>query len=268
MTQRPAMEMAVAGPHPSRLYLFHGMKRSGNHAVIEWLLPQVNCAFVNNAIPLGPILRGRPFPAPTRFSSWLAKQEVAAEIQSQDGLLVSLEDHDLSVSPFPCEGLDLQRILLVRQPENLFSSRLRKAWRVDMPAYTRSYEDAVMQRAIGIWKQHARCYLEETDAFPGRVAILFDAWVSDPAYRAAVSSALGVGFRDLGFGRVADVGGGSSFDGTSYHGRGHEMNVLDRVSQLEYREREVLDRIFEEPESRRLREAMRLADPLRQLKLE
>lgn len=249
------------------VYLFHGMKRSGNHAVIEWLLPQLSCAFVNNAIPLGPILRGRPFPAPIMFSSWLAKQEIAAEAQSQRGLLVSLEDHDLNVSPFGCEGLHLQRILLVRQPGSLFSSRLRKAWQVDMPAYTRSYENTVMQRAIGIWKQHARCYLGEDDVFPGRVAILFDAWVSDPHYRAAVSSALGVGFRDIGFGRVADIGGGSSFDGTSYHGRGHEMNVLDRVSQLESREREVLDRIFEEPESSRLREAMRLADPLQQLNL-
>lgn len=244
------------------------MKRSGNHAVIEWLLPQAGCAFVNNAIPLGPILRGRPFPAQVEFDAWLAAQEIEAGTHSQRGLLVSLEDHELRVSPFTCEGLDLRRILLVRQPENLFSSRLRKAWRVDMPAYARCYEDEVMQRAIAVWKQHARCYLGETAAFPGRIAILFDAWVSDPCYRAAVSSALGIGFDDSGFGRVADVGGGSSFDGTTYHGRGHEMKVLDRVSQLEPRERRVLDRIFAEPESRRLSEAMRLADPLRQLKLE
>ena len=261
------MEMTVAEPGPSAVYLFHGMKRSGNHAVLEWLLPQMRCAFVNNAIPLGPILRGRPFPAPAAFAAWLPRQEVANNAEVQNRLLVSLEDHDLSVSPFDHEGLNLQRVLLVRQPEHLFSSRLRKAWRVDMPAYTRDYEDAVMQRAIGVWKQHARCYLSGDDAFPERVAILFDAWVSDPSYRAAVSSALGLGFDDAGFGRVADIGGGSSFDGTRYHGRGQEMNVLDRVSQLEPREREVLDRIFEEPESRWLSEAMRSADPRRQLKL-
>lgn len=261
------METPITRSHPPRIDLFHGMKRSGNHAVIEWLLPQLRCAFVNNAIALGPILRGKPFPAPIAFAAWLPRQKIESETQAQHGLLVSLEDHDLDVSPFEREGLDLRRILLVRQPGHLFSSRLRKAWRVDMPAYTRSYEDAVMQRAIGVWKQHARCYLGQEDAFPGRIAILFDAWVSDPGYRAAVSNALGVGFDDSGFGRVAEVGGGSSFDGTRYHGRGHEMNVLDRESQLEARERQVLDRIFEEPESRRLREAMRLADPFRQLKL-
>jgi hypothetical protein len=243
------------------------MKRSGNHAVIEWLLPQMRCAFVNNAIPLGPILRGRPFPAPIAFDAWLPRQEVEGETQSRREWLVSLEDHGLGVVPFECAGLDLRRILLVRQPEHLFSSRLRKAWRVDMPAYVRTYEDAVMQRAVGIWKQHARCYLGEEDAFRGRVAILFDQWVSDPGYRAAVSDALGVGFDDAGFGRVATVGGGSSFDGTSFHGRGHEMNVLDRASQLDPKERDVLERIFEEPEARRLREAMRLADPLQKLRL-
>src|SRR5688500_1596779 len=234
--RRPDMEMVATRPHPTRIDLFHGMKRSGNHAVIEWLLPQMRCAFVNNAIPLGPILRGKPFPAPTAFAAWYPRQKIESEAQSQRGLLVSLEDHDLGVSPFHREGLDLRHILLVRQPQHLFSSRLRKAWRVDMPAYTRSYEDAVMQRAIGIWKQHARCYLREEDVFPGRIAILFDAWVSDPGYRASVSSALGVEFDDAGFGRVAGVGGGSSFDGTRYHGRGHEMKVLDRVSQLDSRE--------------------------------
>lgn len=261
------VETIVAGADPSVVYLFHGMKRSGNHAVIDWLLQQMRCAFVNNAIPLGPILRGRPFPAPAAFAAWLAGQEIANEAEVRNRLLVSLEDHDLSVSPFEYEGLNLQRVLLVRQPEHLFSSRLRKAWRVNMPAYTRDYEGVVMQRAIGIWKQHARCYLSGDDAFPERIAILFDAWVSDPGYRAAVSGALDLEFDDAGFGGVADFGGGSSFDGTRYHGRGYEMNVLDRVSQLEPREREVLDRIFEEPESRQLREAMRLADPLRQLKL-
>jgi hypothetical protein len=259
------VETVAALSDQPKVYLFHGMKRSGNHAVIEWLLPQMRCAFVNNAIPLGPILRGKPFPAPVAFSSWLPGQEIANEAETRNGLLVSLEDHGLDVIPFECEGLNLQRVLLVRQPEHLFSSRLRKAWRVDMPAYVRNYEDAVMQRAIGVWKQHAKCYLGEGDSFPGRIAILFDAWVSDPSYRAAISSALGFAFDDAGFGRVADIGGGSSFDGTRYHGRGHDMNVLDRISQLEPREREVLDRIFEEPESRRLRDAMRLADPMRQL---
>lgn len=248
---------------PRTAWLLHGMKRSGNHALVNWLLPQLRCAFVNNAIPLGPILRGHPFPATPPFAEWWRRVEPGA--MESDTVLVTLEDHDLSVMPFEPEVVDVRRLLLVRMPEQLFSSRLRKAGRVDMPAYPRG-DGPVMQRAVSLWKQHARCWLGEEHASYGDCTpILFEAWFADPDYRRAVSARLGVAFDDSGFGKVTGEGGGSSFDGIGFDGRAHLMNVADRVSQLDPRERGVLDALFADPELRRLAKAMKAADPYRTL---
>lgn len=251
---------------PTRLpvvYVLHGMKRSGNHALVNWLLPQLRCTFINNAIPIGPILRGGMFPERVPFEAW--RSRFAPVSGEMDTLLVSLEDHALEVLPFLADGIELRRLLIVRRPDQLFSSRIRKAFRVAMPAYP-SRNDVVMQRAASIWKQHARCFLdEETQAYPGRIAVSFDDWVSSREYRASISAALGVPFDDGGFGRVSDVGGGSSFDGGAFDGRGHEMNLANRVSQLEAHERTVLDEVLADIELKRLSDALRMAEPLRLL---
>lgn len=247
------------------LYLLHGMKRSDNHAIANWLLPQLACSHLNNAIPIGPILRGHPAPAPVRFEDWRDDRE-RRQGKRLTRLLVTLEDHELRTQPFAAVDTPVCRLLVLRRPDQLFSSRLRKAFRVDMPAYPRS-RDAVMDRAIAVWKQHARCFLGDQSDYPRRIAILFDVWSSDRDYRAAISSALGTTFDDSGFGRVSDEGGGSSFDGTRFDGRAYLMAVTDRVSALDSHERDLLREIFRDPELQELDRALREADPYAQLSL-
>lgn len=246
-----------------RLYLLHGMKRSGNHAFVNWLLPQLRASFFNNLVPVGPILRGQSFPSRKPFAAWRAQQDQLIG-GSLSHLLVSLEDHDLRMAPFLDVDIPECRLLLLRSPDQLFASRLRKAFRTSMPAYPRD-NGVVMQRAIGLWKQHARAYLGQGRDYPGRVAVLFDQWFDDAGYRKAISEALAVEFDDSGFGMVSADGGGSSFDGTRFDGRGHLMEVNDRVAALEPHERELLDAIMSDPELRDISSDVRDADPYRQI---
>lgn len=249
----------------TRVWLLHGMKRSGNHAITNWLIPQLDCAYFNNVIPLGGILRGRPVPAPQPFEQWHeARQRERG--QSLNRLLVTLEDHDLGLAPFLGAEPGLRRLLILRSARQMFSSRIRKSFQVDMPAYPRS-DGPVLQRAIGLWKQHARCFLDGDETCPGRTAILFDAWFSDPGYRAAISLALAVTFDDTGYGRVSGTGGGSSFDGVEFDGRAHLMSVTDRDSHLDAREKALLDTVFRDRELVELEQAVVAADPYRQLVL-
>lgn len=250
-------------PAARQLFVMHGMKRSGNHAISNWLLPQLHCRHFNNLFPLGDILRGIATPRPRPFEDWLGEQERRSGARPTR-LLVTIEDHDLRLEPFVMVDFPIRRLLVIRDSRQLFSSRIRKAFRVDMPAYPRTC-DSVMLRAVGLWKQHARCFLGDRTAYPERVAIQFDAWFREPAYRAAVSAALGVGFDDSGFGKVAADGGGSSFDGTRFDGRAHLMSVTDRVGALEPHERTLLDDIFRDRELLELSEAVAKADPHRQL---
>lgn len=249
-------------PHPE-IHLLHGMKRSGNHAIVNWLLPQLHCQVFNNAIPLGPLLRGAPMPTMHPFAAWRSEQERRLGTPLHRAI-VTLEDHDLRLAPFHDVNVPLQRVLVLRNPRDLFSSRIRKAFRVEMPAYPRA-DGTVMQRAINLWKQHARCYLGEAGCFPGRIAILFDAWFQDVAYRAAVSHALGVAFDDSGFGKVSAEGGGSSFDGTRFDGNARLMDVGNRAAALDTDERSLLDTVLGAPGMRDLDRAIIAADPFLQI---
>jgi len=256
--------MLSAGSSIPSVFLLHGMKRSGNHALVRWLLPQIDGTFVNNAIPVGPILGGTAtMPDPVPFEAWRAGRPELREKQGRN-LLVGLEDHELWVTPLLADGVRTRRLLILRRPEQMFSSRVRHASRVDMVAFPKD-NNQVMQRVSAVWKQHARCFLGLEDVYPGRVAISFEAWVTCLDYRRAISGALGIDFDDRAFGKVGHQGGGSSFDGMAYEGRGHEMNVLDRISQLEPSERTVLDEIFLDAELQELSEAVHRADPFSQL---
>lgn len=244
------------------LMLLHGMKRSGNHALVNWLQPMLRAAFHNNAIPLGPLLRGRPMPARRPYREWLAAQAGPPPQR----VLVSLEDHPLDTSPFTSVDAPLTRVLLVRMPDQLFASRIRKASLVDMPAYPR-VDGPVLRRAVEVWKQHARCLLGDVAPYPDRVAVLFDRWFVDAGYRAAIATALGVGFDDRGFGRVGPEGGGSSFDGTRLDGQPERMAVTDRVGALAADERALLDAVLGDDEMRALQRGLEAADPVALLRL-
>lgn len=241
------------------------MKRSGNHAIVNWLKPQLRCPVFNNLIPLGPLLRGNPMPDPRPFAAWRNGQERDLG-SSFSSALVTLEDHDLQLAPFLDVDIPLQRLLVLRNPRDLFASRIRKAFRVDMPAYPRG-EGAVLQRAIGLWKQHAQCYLGDSSIYPDRIAILFDAWFLDAGYRAAVSDALGVAFDDSGFGKVTPEGGGSSFDGTRFDGNAQLMDLDNRVAALDSTERELLDLVLDAPGVGDLDRAIAATDPRRRITL-
>jgi hypothetical protein len=243
-----------------RLYLLHGMKRSGNHALVNWLQPQIGFRFFNNIIPIAPILRGEAkLPRPIDFRQWVVAAGVA-----QRHLLASLEDHDLRLSPFLNVDLPCQRLLIVRHPDNLFSSRIHKAFSVENPAYPRE-TGPLMQRVLSLWKQHVRAYLNSTDEYAGRVAIYFDAWFENVEYRQAISARLGVDFDDSGLSRVSGLGGGSSFDGTQWHGNTSKMAVNKRLDLLDERERTLLEELYRDPEMQDLRDALAGSDPFQRL---
>lgn len=250
----------------SSVYLLHGMKRSGNHGLVRWLLPQIDGSFINNAIPVGPILRGvKMLPDPMPFDAWV-KGKTDLRGSGSAGLLIGLEDLELEATPLADDRREVRKLLILRRPEQMFSSRLRHASRVEMVAFPRQNND-VMRRAASVWKQHARCFLGMENSYPGRIAISFEAWVTDREYRRTLCDAIGVDFDDRAFGGVGHEGGGSSFDGMSFDGKGHLMNVLDRVSQLLPEERAVLDEIFRDRELQRLSELVHNADPYRQLQI-
>ena len=72
-------------------------------------------------------------------------------------------------------------------------------------------------RAIALRKQNLREYMNETSHLKNKVSILYDGWLTDPAYRRLIALSLGVMLPadDIGtLATEATEGGGRSFRGS------------------------------------------------------
>lgn len=231
-----------------RLCLIHHMKRSGGHAVIHWLTKNFSRAvFVNNEIPLQPILDGRRSIPDGRmpYEDWVRKKErnpdYAEVLSAAWTVLVSLEDHELRVRPFSHPAIET--IVVIRRPQNLFASRIKKSSGTRLLAYDIDNPE-LLGRAVRIWKEHARAALGLVDAGTSLQTIFYDAWLTGAHYRATLA-------RNFEFGELSDPsgeptteGGGSSF------GQAHfdQAALLRRPELLDESQRNVLERIMSDPE--------------------
>jgi hypothetical protein len=241
-----------------RLLVVHGLKRAGNHAVINWLRGHAPFEFFNNVIWINSILKGEPYPPPYENVDALLKTRIASRwerfiVSWTRPVMVSLEDHPLSVSAFKHpERIRTVNVLVLRDPRNLFASRIRMAGRLDVPCFRT--DRTSMQRFIDLWKSQARECLGMTEVLRNKTCIYYNAWYASEAYRRRISDRLRFTFTDEGFNHVSDEGGGSSFDGMAFHGKGSQMNVLNRYVELTADEALILDRVLEDEE------LMKLAD--------
>lgn len=237
----------------SRSILVHGMKRSGNHAIIQWMLAQGEFKFYNNIIPVGAILRGdRAMPEPLDFAAWRAER-----VTPEQSICASLEDHLPAVRPFRALPAEVTQVLILRDPENFFASRIRKAGRAVHPAYP-GEPGPMLTRVVEGWKAHAREFLGQTSHLANRVGVYFNAWFSDAAYRERTSARLDLPFSDAGYAGVPEAGGGSSFDRTAFDGENRRMKVLERKAQLSEGELQFLNAVLADEELREL--GRRVAD--------
>lgn len=213
-----------------------GMARSGNHAIINWILEQLpgRWCFLNCVEPsTSPFLTARPIgEGEAVFRTTVPGFDLAAEragrLAPKDAILFSQEDTFLKIALGP-EAAAIQEaavgggrrridVLILRDPYNLFASRRRL-----------SYQYVTDRTAVRIWKQHARAFLGENGFVgPEAVRISYNDWVRDRGYRRRIAGQLGLSFTDAGIDRVARCAGGSSFDGTRYEGRATEMRLFDR----------------------------------------
>jgi hypothetical protein len=251
-----------------RLFIVHGMKRSANHAIINWLRAHGRFIFFNNIIPIAPILEGTSLmPAPEDFGAWLRRNlpirrfpfafYLAKLAHRKHALIVNLEDHDVSVRPFLNPPGDVTNVLILRDPRNLFSSRIRKASLLNHPAYPMQNGPA-MNRVIEMWKRHAREYLGLTHHLQNKVCVYFNSWFISEDYRKSLSMELRLPFTDEGFSKVSSIGGGSSFDGTWRDGNSRWMDVLNRQSHLTESEQAILEDILSDGELAELAQRIEL----------
>lgn len=214
-----------------------GLSRSGNHAVLQWMLAQLgeddryvflNCTEGRH----NPYTSARPMDDGCCFRTSIGDYDFDADARGavvpKDHLIFSHEDsflaracsrvfeahHDAWVG----RSRERSDVLILRDPYNLFASRLRNPTGLVPP-----------RSAMRIWKQHARQFAERPRQLRHNpVLIVYNRWFSDREYRRHIAEQLGLPFTDAGRLEVPACNGGSSFDGMAYRHRADRMNVLRR----------------------------------------
>jgi len=229
------------------VYLIHHMKRSGGHAVLYWLAKNFpRAVFVNNENPVQPILEGRRSLPDGRlpYEDWVRKKERSpdyANVADASTVLVSLEDHELRVRPFSHPAIET--IVIVRRPQNLFASRIRKSSHTHLLAYSLDKPELI-GRAVRIFKEHARAALGLADAAAPLQSIFYDAWLISAHYRATLAQQFGFDEWSDPSAELTTEGGGSSFGETHVD----RAALVRRAELLGEAESTVLERIMSDQE--------------------
>jgi hypothetical protein len=202
-----------------------GLQRSGNHAIIQWVLDQFAgkpVCFLNNvghgdvdphkyrpryACDIGdiPPAEWRTMPKELLVVSF---EDCASRMQKgATSILRSAFTPEYEARHDEWLGTSARRLdmLILRDPANFFASRLERLDRLsgikDVPTI------------VAFWKELARAAiaaLERDD--PETVVVLYNRWFADRGYRRALTRRLGGRFSDATLGKVPSFGGGSSFD--------------------------------------------------------
>ena len=231
-----------------------GLRRSGNHALINWILNQhfglVN--FCNDLLPGQP-----PEEALTKETRFNHKRTDVFENPSypeQKCLVYSYEDQPLEQvfgeeatanrnaqvggSAIAFEGL------IVRDPFNQLASWM--VWDGNAGQKFRGnaeYRKFIIER----WKSYAREALGETQFLKRNKTVLnYNHWVTNPEYRQQLAHDLLLHFTDEGVSEGNYYGKGSSFSPGDGSGKDRQKGVLERWQKL--RDNETYQSIFQDGE--------------------
>lgn len=226
------------GITPGPVLRVFGMRRSGNHAVINWLArnaPGGRSLFFNNCTP------GRK-----PFETYRAIEidglrvagdggdpvKLAAKAGDGTALMFSYEDampnerRKRPVSVGVDEAAISHDVVICRGFLNWAASLLKKVQGND--AYTAHQRVGIVLKALGGYSSMLDLAMAEAEL--GVVVIRYEPWMTDAGYRAGLLERLGFEARDDSLGEVQRYGNGSSFQTEA--GAVEELNTLDRWKEM------------------------------------
>jgi len=245
-----------------------GLQRSGNHAIIEWIIRQCKgkVCFLNDikAYPLGieKVLY-------EKINDEIILKNINNKLEykeilrlKKDYLIYSYEDKRIKCLKRNNEklfGKSLKKyyILILRDPFNLFASRIKleekrllfgfklnkkikleKIMEILLNKDTKKNriirladylnKNFSKKRIINLWKEHAAAYLMN---FTNKkfIVINYNKWFKEKKYRQEISKKLRLKYKEPK--GISFFGGGSSFDNIKYYKNPYRMKVLERWKQ-------------------------------------
>lgn len=212
---------------PGQVVRACGMRRSGNHAILNWLqrnAPPQGAVFLNNCKPgTNPldnfatieINAKQVFAKPGKDRLAAAISSATAPIGDGAMFLFSIEDNSpaeflrkRTLSGNFDEALIDVDLLIYRSFLNWSASLLKKMQ--PNTGYSLSRRSSIILNAIDKYTRLLNM-ISQTEGMQGVVPICYDAWATSQTYRADILTRLNLPQRDNSLGAVQQYGGGSSF---------------------------------------------------------
>ena len=223
-----------------------GMKRTGNHAIINWVKSQHTgeVGFINNVSANENPYRYKYENLQDNFPEHQQaiknySQQAKGNFIKRDCLIYSYEDfpleqiasdkfernHDLYLG----KSANRYDLLILRDPFNLLASRLKTSSKVSYFLSVNSQN----QTMVDLWLDYAKEYLGETNYLKhNKICINYNQWFADIEYRRQIAEKLQMEFSDAGIDQVTGFGGGSSFERKQFNGKATSMDVLNRWQKV------------------------------------
>jgi hypothetical protein len=247
-----------------------GLRRSGNHAIIHWLIRQNNDQFVFlndvklydsydpyesfSKVTIGgisPLVYHRGFIKYKRYMKYILNRKVEylygqersdldrenlRNWKSKPMLVHSYEHYSLSqVLP----RFEDKRNHYLGKSESRFDLVIvRDPYNTFASLIKRGEFDPKSWRYVSPkviverWIEHAREFLGFTRYLKHQIGVSYNHWFYDKDYRIKLAEKLELPFTDEGIATVPKFGKGSSFDGDKYDGQAARMDTLSRYKDF------------------------------------
>jgi hypothetical protein len=220
---------------------FVGLSRSGNHAVIDWILAQCE----GRKFFLDSIKKydTNPYLGLGYFTTDILRECVKLSFKSclvysyENAELKKMFSENFEEKHNEYLGKTLKRfdVLLLRDPFNFFASSIVGAYANHIPWRRNHTYDNLKEQAEDnkhLWKMYAREYLGETNYLRhNKVVINYNRWFSSKKYRQELAKKFSLKFSDRSLDTVSMV---STFDKKMVRGKrgAKKLKVLERWKKL------------------------------------
>ena len=211
------------------IYQIYGVRRSGNHAIIEWIIENSpSSGFFCNDVSLN-------------HSPKSARRRKAFYGEKPNILMVSYENIKTDfINNITCNDVgeykNLKNILILRDPFNLFASWYN--WEMFFGEKFRE-NSTYRESVVDTWIQNAKLYLElQQIKNPNLLVINYNSWMASADYRIKLSRQLEINETNNLYDKTPVFGQGSSFKNDS----DQELTRLNRF--LKFKDDPVFRSIF------------------------